>query len=61
MIVFGSVVRGSWHPLNSDIDILLISENMPETWEKRRIIRNKITSFLPSLHPFQLHLVTKKV
>ncbi|HOK80453.1 MAG TPA: nucleotidyltransferase domain-containing protein [bacterium] len=60
VIVFGSVVRGDWHPLNSDIDLLIISENMPDAWEKRRIIRNKIKSFLPSFHPFQIHLVTKK-
>ncbi len=60
IIVFGSIVKGNWHPLNSDIDILIISENLPNDWDKRRIIKNKIKSVLPSSNPFQIHLTTKK-
>jgi len=60
VIVFGSIVRGNWHPLNSDIDILIISEDLPDDWDKRRVIKNKIKSVLPSSSPFQIHMATKK-
>jgi len=60
VIIFGSIVKGNWHPLKSDIDILIISDNLPDNWDKRRIIKNKIKSVLPSSSPFQIHLATKK-
>jgi predicted nucleotidyltransferase len=60
VIVFGSIVKGNWYPLKSDIDILIISEDLPDEWDKRRIIKNKIKSVLPSSSPFKIHLATKK-
>lgn len=59
VIVFGSIVRGEYGP-NSDIDILIVSDNLDKNWEKRREIRTKIKSQLPFLAPFQIHLATKK-
>ncbi|MFN4228166.1 MAG: nucleotidyltransferase domain-containing protein [Candidatus Ratteibacteria bacterium] len=54
VLVFGSVVKGTYNPL-SDIDVLIISDNLPENWEERRFIKLKIK---PSFSPFQIHLVT---
>ncbi|MGC8976595.1 MAG: nucleotidyltransferase domain-containing protein [Candidatus Ratteibacteria bacterium] len=60
IIVFGSIVKGNWHPLLSDIDILIISDEIPDDLEKRRIIKHKIKSILPPFNPFQIHLATRK-
>ncbi len=60
VIVFGSIVKGDWHALNSDIDILVVSESIPEEWEKLRLIKHEIKSVLPPFHPFQIHLATTK-
>ena len=57
IIVFGSVVRNEYTP-NSDIDILIISKNLPEDMEKRAEIRTGIKSTLDSFSPFQIHLAT---
>ncbi|MCM8786090.1 MAG: nucleotidyltransferase domain-containing protein [Candidatus Omnitrophica bacterium] len=54
VLVFGSIVKGRYNPL-SDIDILIISDNLDENWEERRFIKAKIK---PPFSPFQIHLVT---
>lgn len=59
VVVFGSVVRGDFTP-NSDIDILIISDNLPESMEERLKIKTAVKSSLGRLNPFQLHLVTTK-
>lgn len=56
-IVFGSVVQNKWTP-KSDIDILIISDQLPADWEKRRIIKTALKSKIGLFLPFQLHLVT---
>ena len=57
VIVFGSTVKNLYHPFLSDIDVLVISDNLPENWEDRRSIRLKLK---PSGSPFQIHLITNK-
>lgn len=57
VLVFGSIVRGEFTP-KSDIDILIISENLPEGQEKRGKIRTKIKSNVGPFSPFQIHLAT---
>ncbi len=59
VIVFGSVVRGDFTP-NSDIDVLIISDNLPESYEERVKIKVALKSSMERLNPFQLHLVTPK-
>lgn len=58
VFVFGSVVRGELTG-GSDIDILIVSNNLPE----RNIDRSKVKARieekanLPFCHPFEIHLV----
>jgi len=59
VLVFGSIVRGKWTP-QSDIDILIISENLPQNQEERSKIRTKIKSAIDPFSPFQIHLATPK-
>ena len=58
VIVFGSVVEGKATP-KSDIDILIVSENMPSK-EIRSFLRAKILKELGLFSPFEIHLVNKK-
>jgi len=57
VLVFGSIVKGEWKP-DSDIDILIISKNLPQNPDERAKIRTKIKSKIDSLSPFQIHLST---
>lgn len=59
VLVFGSIVKGKFTP-KSDIDILIISENLPESQEERSKIRTKIKSNVGPFSPFQIHLATPK-
>ncbi len=59
VLVFGSLVKRNW-TLQSDIDVLIISDNLPEDFEERGKIRTKIKSKIDPFSPFQLHLVTKE-
>ncbi|MCS7151641.1 MAG: nucleotidyltransferase domain-containing protein [Endomicrobia bacterium] len=56
VLVFGSVVKKNYTPL-SDIDILIISENLSTNWQENRHIRTEIKKRIGSFSPFQLHLV----
>ncbi|RLI72593.1 DNA polymerase subunit beta [Archaeoglobales archaeon] len=58
VIVFGSVVEGKATP-KSDIDVLVVSENMPSK-EKRGFLRAKILKEIGLFSPFEIHLVNKK-
>ncbi len=57
--VIGSTIRGD-HVGGSDVDILIISEEIPgkaiERAEIKAIIEEKLN--LPSYHPFEIHLLT---
>ncbi len=59
VLVFGSIVKGKFTP-RSDIDVLIISENLPESDEERNKIRTKIKSAIDPFSPFQIHLATPK-
>lgn len=59
VIVFGSILKGEY-TMASDIDILIISDNIPQGLDERARILCKINDVLGYLHPFELHLVTKK-
>jgi len=58
VIVFGSVVEGKATP-RSDIDVLVISENMP-SGERRAILRGKILKEIGLFSPFEIHLANRK-
>ncbi|MFQ6076916.1 MAG: nucleotidyltransferase domain-containing protein [Candidatus Bathyarchaeia archaeon] len=57
--VVGSVVRGDWVG-GSDVDILLVSRNLPEGMLGRAEIRSQVEdgAKLPAVHPFEIHLVS---
>lgn len=57
VLVFGSVVRGDWW-LDSDIDVLIISDKLSPNWIDNREIRTEIKKSIGSFHPFQIHLAT---
>lgn len=59
VIVFGSILKDEY-TMASDIDILIISDNIPKGLNERAKILCKINDVLGYLHPFELHLVTKK-
>jgi len=59
VIIFGSVIEGK-HTMASDIDILIISDDIPNRLDERVKILSKINKMLGYFHPFELHLVTKK-
>ena len=55
VIVFGSIVKGEYTPM-SDIDILIISENIPSNIIEQAEIKAKLLKgFKPGI--FQIHLV----
>ncbi|MCX7716148.1 MAG: nucleotidyltransferase domain-containing protein, partial [Endomicrobia bacterium] len=56
VIIFGSVVKKNYTPL-SDIDVLVISENLSADWKKNRFVRTEIKKSIDVFSPFQLHLV----
>jgi hypothetical protein len=58
VLVFGSIIRGEAAP-GSDIDVLVISENLPDDHDERGKIKSEIKRAAGSLSPFQIHLVTK--
>jgi len=58
VLIFGSFAKKEWGP-ESDIDVLIISENLPKEFEERGKIRTKIKSKIGPFSPFQLHLATE--
>ncbi len=56
LYLFGSVAKGKWGP-DSDIDVLVVSNDLPRDWEERRKLRTKLKSKFP-FAPFQIHLAT---
>jgi hypothetical protein len=59
VLVFGSVIENAYHP-GSDIDVLMISEDLPSELEERAKIRTKIKAGIDPFSPFQIHLATPK-
>jgi hypothetical protein len=58
--VFGSVIRGEATG-GSDIDMLIVSQNVPEKVLEQSEIKVKIEEMagLPIYHPFEIHLASK--
>ena len=58
---FGSVVSGRLVAA-SDIDILIVAENLPRSARERSRLRMEIEerAGLPEVHPFELHLADPK-
>jgi len=59
VLVFGSIIKNEWGA-GSDIDILIISDKLPEDIEKRGKIKTRIKSKISLFSPFQIHLATEK-
>ena len=59
VFVFGSVIKGQETPA-SDIDILVVSKNMPEKMNERSKIKAKIWKRIGIFSPFEIHLVDEK-
>ncbi|WP_230972234.1 nucleotidyltransferase domain-containing protein [Archaeoglobus neptunius] len=57
--VFGSVVDHRHTPA-SDIDILIVSENMPASQHERARIRGAVMKEIDVFAPFEIHLVTPR-
>ncbi len=57
--VFGSVVEGKHTPA-SDIDILIVSKNVPKRLEDRAKISGEILKRIDVFAPFEFHVVTPK-
>jgi predicted nucleotidyltransferase len=54
VFLFGSFVKGNFRP-ESDIDVLIVSENLPENFNEIAKIMTKIKSKVGIFSPFQLH------
>lgn len=57
--VFGSVVEGKYTPA-SDIDVLIVSKNMPGKQSERSKIRAEILKSIDVFAPFEIHLADEK-
>lgn len=55
VIIFGSFIENK-HTMASDIDVLIISDNMKD----RNQTLLEINKALGTFHPFELHLITQK-
>lgn len=59
VLLFGSVVEGQC-TMASDIDLLIVSDEVPGSLDERAKLVNRINDALGQYHPFELHLVTTK-
>jgi len=59
VLVFGSVVKGDYLP-NSDIDILIITKNLPQEFFEQVKLKQKLLEGLEE-NPFQIHLATPQM
>jgi len=57
--LFGSFVENRHLP-SSDIDVLIVSENMPQKVSERSKIKAKIWKNIGIFSPFELHLVNEE-
>lgn len=62
VLVFGSVVKGTWIPNRSDIDILIISDDVKMSASWQNDLKLKILRQIADLSsPFELHFATPVV
>jgi len=59
--LFGSYIKGNFHPFLSDVDILIVSDNFKEKpmLERAKILL-KIKEGLKASYMFEIHLVNSK-
>jgi uncharacterized protein len=57
--LFGSFAEGKYLP-SSDIDVLIVSKNMPKKVSERSEIKAKIWKKIGLFSPFELHLVNEE-
>lgn len=62
VIVFGGVVKGTWNPAFSDIDILIVSDKVVDDplWRAKTSIWLRNEAIEDAFAPFQFHYVTKE-
>ena len=58
VLVFGSVLTADYHPVLSDIDILIISPAAAERPREKSKIKNQILSGFDFGNPFEIHLIS---
>lgn len=56
VLVFGSILKGDYHPVLSDIDILIIASKSPTDSEQKAKIKVKILADFEIGNPFEIHL-----
>ena len=62
VLIFGSIVRGNYLVGRSDIDILIISNNVPNSLREQTKIRIEILRKLGDYFaPFEIHFATKEI
>ena len=59
IIIFGSVVKGNFHK-RSDIDILAISNQLPDSLQEQAKIKLEVLKDF-DVHPFEIHLTTPQI
>jgi len=57
ILVFGSIIKNEYQP-TSDIDVLIVSGNLPHNFDTRAKNKTEIKSKIGSFSPFQIHLST---
>ena len=63
VLVFGSVVKGTWIPNKSDIDVLIISESVLKsaTWQSDLKVRILEEMGVDLTAPFEFHFATQEI
>ncbi len=61
LIVFGSFLNKEKFKPTSDIDILIISKNIPQELSKRAEILLLLKKDFNTYHPFEIHLATPEI
>jgi predicted nucleotidyltransferase len=59
VLLFGSVVEGQC-TMASDIDLFIVSDEVPRSLDERAKLLNRINDAVGYLHPFEVHLITTK-
>lgn len=59
VLLFGSVAEGKC-TMASDIDLLIVSDEVPRSLDERAKPMNRINDAVGQLHLFELHLITPK-
>ena len=59
--IFGSVVEGRYIPGKSDIDVLIVSNQIPKTVSELVKLKLEILGELGYLNPFEIHFADEKI